>query len=375
MSLKPTEEKVHIQKAALVLADGAVFDGELISLDHQGSTEPVVGEVVFNTSMTGYQEIITDPSYAGQIVTFTYPHLGNYGINSFDFESARPYCRAVVAREISTYYSNWRANEGLVAYLSRNRVAILGGIDTRALTKHIRSHGALPGAIGTQDISVLQDLAKSDGGTEGKDLVREVTTRKTYEIDGGPKKVVAIDFGVKKTILDQLAGFASISVVPASMPAADILAMNPDGVFLSNGPGDPAAVNYAVGTIQQLLGHVPIFGICLGHQLLALAVGARTFKLDFGHHGGNHPVQRLSDEVVEITSQNHNYAVDALSLEGLGVEVQISHLNLNDNVIEGFSLPGLNAFSVQYHPEAGPGPHDSRYLFSAFLDLMDRQAS
>ncbi|TAN19904.1 MAG: carbamoyl-phosphate synthase small subunit [Actinomycetota bacterium] len=375
MSLKPTEEKVYFTEAALVLADGAVFEGELIALDSGSSAEPVVGEVVFNTSMTGYQEIITDPSYAGQIVTFTYPHLGNYGINPFDFESRRPYCRAVIARDVSTYYSNWRASEGLVSYLSRYHVAILGGVDTRALTKHIRSHGALPGAIGIQGSSVLQDLAKLDGGTEGKDLVREVTTRTTYEIAGGPRKVVAIDYGVKRTILDQLASFASISVVPASMSASEILAMNPDGVFLSNGPGDPAAVEYAVSTIQQLMGRVPIFGICLGHQLLAQAVGARTFKMDFGHHGGNHPVQRLSDKVVEITSQNHNYAVDATSLEGLGIEVEISHLNLNDNIIEGFSLPGLDAFSIQYHPEAGPGPHDSRYLFSEFVNLMDRKVS
>lgn len=374
MSLRPAEEKVQFTEAALVLADGAVFEGELVTMESLGFSGPVTGEVVFNTALTGYQEVITDPSYAGQIVTFTYPHLGNYGISPSDFESEGPHCSAVIARAVSTYFSSWRATEGIVSYLSRNKVAMLSGIDTRALTKHIRSHGALPGAIGTQDIAELQQLAKMEGGTLGKDLVKGVTTRRVYEVAGGPKRVVAIDYGVKRTILDQLAGIASVTVVPATMTAEEILAMNPDGVFLSNGPGDPAAVGYAVATIRKLLGRVPIFGICLGHQLLARAIGAKTFKMDFGHHGGNHPVQRLSDEVVEITSQNHNYAVDADSLRGLDVVVEISHRNLNDNVIEGFAVPELNAFSVQYHPEAGPGPHDSRYLFSQFADLM-RKAS
>ncbi|NNN18659.1 MAG: glutamine-hydrolyzing carbamoyl-phosphate synthase small subunit, partial [Acidimicrobiaceae bacterium] len=356
MSLAPAEEKVHFQEAALVLADGAVFHGELVAPEPGTFLEPICGEVVFNTSMTGYQEIITDPSYSGQIVTFTFPHLGNYGINPSDFESARPHCSAVIARDVSTYYSNWRASEGLISYLSRHQVAILTGIDTRALTKHIRSHGALPGAIGTLEVATLRKMAESDGGTEGKDLVKDVSTREIYEISGGSKRVVAIDFGVKRTILDQLSGFATVIVVPASIGAEEILAMKPDGVFLSNGPGDPAAVDYGVDTIRQLIGRVPIFGICLGHQLLAQAIGAKTYKMDFGHHGGNHPVQRLADKVVEITSQNHNYAVDADSFGVLGLRVEGAHRNLNDNVIEGFRVPELDAFSVQYHPEAGPGP-------------------
>lgn len=375
MSLISREEAVQLFPAALVLADGAIFEGELVSLDSGGLPEPVTGEVVFNTAMTGYQEIMTDPSYAGQIVTFTYPHLGNYGINPLDFESSRPHCRAVIAREVSTYFSNWRATEGLVSFLSRNGISILSGVDTRALTKHIRSHGALPGAVGASALEDLLRMAREDSGTSGRDLVKEVTTETVYEISGGPRRVVAIDYGIKKTILDHLTEFASITVVPASMPADDILAMNPDGVFLSNGPGDPSAVDYGVSTIQSLLGKVPIFGICLGHQLLAQAIGAKTFKLQFGHHGGNHPVQRVDDGVVEITSQNHNYAVDAGSLANLDVEVKVSHVNLNDNVVEGIDLPGLSAFSVQYHPEAGPGPHDSRYLFSRFQTLMSRKAS
>lgn len=374
MSLNPRRESVVYREGALVLGDGSVFEGELIALEEADLEDVSSGEVVFNTSMSGYQEIITDPSYSGQIVMFTYPHLGNYGINLEDSESMRPQCSGVIARDISTYYSNWRANEGLVSYLTRNNVSLITNVDTRALTKHIRSHGALPGAIGASSVQELKELAIRDNGTLGKDLVKDVTTKNAYTYGDGAKNVVAVDFGIKRTILSQLSEFSTVTVVPATATATEILSYNPDGVFLSNGPGDPAAVGYAVATIRELLGNVPMFGICLGHQLMAQAIGAETFKMEFGHHGGNHPVQRLSDLVVEITSQNHNYAVSSESLYGADVKVEITHLNLNDGVVEGMELPDLRAFSIQYHPEAGPGPHESRYLFSNFVESMNGKA-
>ncbi|MCL5076983.1 MAG: glutamine-hydrolyzing carbamoyl-phosphate synthase small subunit [Actinobacteria bacterium] len=375
MSLSPVQERVKYREGALVLGDGAVFEGDLLIHEDFDFRDSATGEVVFNTSLSGYQEIITDPSYAGQIVTFTYPHIGNYGINLEDSESSGPKCKGVIARDISTFYSNWRANQGLVSFLSAHGVSMLTNVDTRALTKHIRSYGALPGAIGTSSVSELKAMALRDNGTLGKDLVASVTTSEKYSLGSGQKRIVAIDFGVKQTILGQLGEFFTVTVVPATTSSAEILSMEPDGIFLSNGPGDPSAVSYGIETIRQLLGKAPIFGICLGHQLLAEAIGAGTFKMEFGHHGGNHPVQRLSDQVVEITSQNHNYAVSVESLSKAQGKVEITHLNLNDGVVEGMRITDAGAFSVQYHPEAGPGPHDSRYLFSQFFDLVNGRAS
>ncbi|HET9730091.1 MAG TPA: glutamine-hydrolyzing carbamoyl-phosphate synthase small subunit, partial [Acidimicrobiia bacterium] len=328
------------------------------------------GEVVFNTSLSGYQEIVTDPSYAGQVITFTYPHIGNYGVNDDDDESRRPFCRGVIVRDLARRASNWRATEGLDEFLRRHQVPGIAGIDTRRLTRHIRSAGALPGAFGTADIDVLRDAAQADGGTDGCDLASVVTTEVPYVVgsDTAGLMVIAYDFGMKRSIVDQLvqAG-CQVEVVPAHTAAIDVLAREPDGVFLSNGPGDPAAVTVAHESVRGLLGRVPVFGICLGHQIMSHALGARTFKLRFGHHGGNHPVRHLDSGRVEITSQNHNYAVDADSLPD-GTEV--THLNLNDGDVEGVRTSHLRAFSVQYHPEAGPGPHDARYLFREFIDLM-----
>ena len=356
-----------VTDGALVLADGTTFEGELFG----AMADIATGEVVFNTVLSGYQEVITDPSYAGQVITFTYPHIGNYGVTPADDESVRPHCRGVVVRELTARPSSWRAADDLDTFLRRHGVPGITGIDTRRLTRHIREAGSMPCAFGTADETALKAAAISEPGTDGVDLAATVSTREPYRFGEGPLRVVAYDFGIKRTILRHLDGIAEVEVVPASTPAADVLARRPDGVFLSNGPGDPAAVTYAIDSIRGLLGEVPVFGICLGHQLLGAALGAETYKLKFGHHGGNHPVRRLETGSVEITSQNHNYAVADGSLDG----ADVTHRNLNDGVVEGLRCRDVPAFSVQYHPEAGPGPHDARYLFALFQELMERHAS
>lgn len=351
----------------LVLANGEVFEGEVFgALPESGVS---AGEVVFNTAITGYQEIITDPSYAGQIITFTQPHIGNYGTVDLDNESKRPFARGVVMRQMARRHSNWRAEDSLLSSLQRWGIPAIGGVDTRRLTRILRNAGAMSGSFGTADPKVLLQSARSEKGTAGVDLVSQVTTQSAYEIGSGKYKVVAYDFGIKSTIVNCLAEIATVRVVPAHTTAEEVLQMKPDGVFLSNGPGDPEMVNTAVQSIKELLEKgVPIFGICLGHQLLARALGAKTYKLPFGHHGGNHPVKRLETGTVEITSQNHNFCVDEKSLAQL---IDVTHINLNDETNEGMKVRGARAFSVQYHPEAGPGPHDSRYLFNQFANVMD----
>jgi carbamoyl-phosphate synthase small subunit len=359
----------------LILADGTTFEGELIGAEPAGGV--ATGEVVFNTVLSGYQEVISDPSYAGQIVTFTASHIGNYGVNPDDDESRRPCCRGVVVRDLARRRSSWRASEDLDGYLRRHGVPAIAGVDTRRLTRHIRDSGALPGAFGSVGEAALKVAAAAERGTDDRDLVATVSCRRPYIVPAaggnGPsgrpaRRIVAYDYGIKRTILRHLAGVGEVTVVPAGTPAAEVLAREPGGVFLSNGPGDPAAVGYAVDAIHALLGEVPIFGICLGHQLLATALGGVTHKLPFGHHGGNHPVRHLSTGRVEITSQNHNYAV----VEGsMGAGVEVTHVNLNDGVIEGLRSERLRAFGVQYHPEAGPGPHDAAYLFEEFATLID----
>ena len=351
----------------LVLANGEIFEGEVFgALPESGVS---AGEVVFNTAITGYQEIITDPSYAGQIITFTQPHIGNYGTVDLDNESLRPFARGVVMRQMARRHSNWRAEDSLLSSLQRWGIPAIGGVDTRRLTRILRDAGAMSGSFGTADPKVLLQSAQSEKGTAGVDLVSQVTTQSAYEVGSGKYKVVAYDFGIKSTIVNCLAEIATVRVVPAHTSAEDVLQMKPDGVFLSNGPGDPEMVNTAVQSIKDLLEKgVPIFGICLGHQLLARALGAKTYKLPFGHHGGNHPVKRLETGTVEITSQNHNFCVDEKSLAQL---IDVTHINLNDETNEGMKVRGARAFSVQYHPEAGPGPHDSRYLFNQFANVMD----
>ncbi|MDQ3384895.1 MAG: glutamine-hydrolyzing carbamoyl-phosphate synthase small subunit [Actinomycetota bacterium] len=355
-------EPVH--GALLVLADGTVFEGEAI-----GARAAVTGgEVVFNTVLTGYQEVLTDPSYAGQIITFTYPHIGNYGVTSLDDEAARPFCRGVIVRELARRSSSWRAEGDLDGLLRRHGVSGIAGVDTRRLTRHIRDAGAMPGAFGTADEATLLATAQAEPGTDGVDLVAEVSTTEPYTVGSGPRRVVAYDLGVKSMMLRQLGALATVEVVPAATPAADVLARKPDGVLISNGPGDPAEVGYVTEAIRELLGEVPVFGICMGHQLLAVALGGTTYKLPFGHHGGNHPVRNLATGRVEITSQNHSFAVAEGSLE----TGDVTHVNLNDGVIEGIRSEDARSFSVQYHPEAGPGPHDARYLFAEFEELMRR---
>jgi carbamoyl-phosphate synthase small subunit len=355
-----------VRPALLVLADGTTFEGEAI-----GAPPPdgvATGEVVFNTVLTGYQEVITDPSYAGQIITFTYPHIGNYGVTARDNEAARPHCRGVIVRDLARRASSWRSESELGVFLEDRGIPGIAGIDTRRLTRHIRDAGAMPAAFGTADEAVLKQAAVDEPGTDGIDLVSQVTCTEPYTVGDGPRRVVAYDLGIKTTILRHLAEIATVEVVPAHTPAASVLERRPDGVFLSNGPGDPSAVTYLPATIRELLDQVPVFGICLGHQLLSAAVGASTFKLPFGHHGGNHPVRRLADDAVEITSQNHNFAVDEDSLRGVAA---VTHRNLNDGVVEGIRCLEVPAFGVQYHPEAGPGPHDARYLFDLFDELME----
>ncbi len=364
------------QTGLLVLADGTIFEGEAIGWWDEASPAVATGEVVFNTTLTGYQEVLTDPSYAGQIVCFTYPHIGNYGITPADSESRRAFCRGLIVREAATRPSSWRSQQSLAEFLVEQRLPGLAGIDTRRLTRHIRDTGAMPGAFGPVSgpgaltESLLVEAARTAPGTDGVDLAAEVTTAVPYTTGDGPLRVVAYDFGVKRAILRHLGRLATVNVVPASTPASAVLAERPDGVFLSNGPGDPAAVGYAATAIRGLLGRVPVFGICLGHQLLATALDGRTHKLPFGHHGGNHPVRRLSNGAVEITSQNHNYAVQ----DGTVARTDVTHVNLNDGVIEGLACRDIPAFGVQYHPEAGPGPHDASYLFDEFRILMAKGA-
>ncbi len=369
--------------ALLALADGRVFRGEAC-----GATGEAQGEVVFNTSMTGYQEILTDPSYRGQIVCMTYPLIGNYGINAEDVESRRPWVNGLIVKEACAFPSNWRGRMRLDEYMREHDIVGIEGIDTRALTRHLRDHGAQEGIISTvePDAERLVERARALPGLIGRDLVSEVTVDRAHGWNEGrwdlgrgylppptPSfHVVAYDSGIKQNILRQLASLGcAVQVVPAATPAAAVLERKPDGVFLGNGPGDPEGVAYLIESVRGLIGRAPIFGICLGNQILGLAFGGTTYKLKFGHHGANHPVRDLLTGRVEITAQNHGFAVDPKSVAPFGLEE--THVNLNDGTSEGVRHRALPIFSVQYHPEASPGPHDAHYLFHRFIEMMSGQ--
>jgi len=369
-------------KAILALADGSVFEGEAF-----GAEAEATGEVVFNTSMTGYQEILTDPSYRGQMVVMTYPEIGNVGVNREDVESWRPFVEGFIVKEYWATPSNWRSQKPLHEYMAENGIPGIQGIDTRALVRLLREKGNLNAVLSTRggDAAALLQRARELPSMEGQDLVKDVTCKEAYDwdeghwtLDGGYRKipaeaaskfVVAYDFGIKRNILRNLASAGCrVRVVPATTPASEVLAMNPDGIFLSNGPGDPDAVGYAKENVRQLIGKRPMFGICLGHQILGLALGGNTYKLKFGHHGGNQPVMDLTTRKVEITSQNHGFAVDVDSLKGAA---ELTHVNLNDDTVEGLAHKTLPLFSVQYHPESSPGPHDANYLFKRFMKMIE----
>jgi carbamoyl-phosphate synthase small subunit len=354
-------------KAKIVLEDGKIFNG--VSFGARGER---CGEVVFNTSMTGYQEILTDPSYKGQIVVMTYPLIGNYGVNDEDIESRKLFLEGFVIKEYSGVASNWRSGKDLSAYLKDNNILGIEGIDTRSLTRHIRLQGAMKAIVSTEDLNEKQLLKKikSSPGLVGIDMVKEATSNKIqYWNKSGKYKVVVIDCGVKFNILRELAKRnCKAIVVPARTSAEDIFGMKPDGALLSNGPGDPAAVKYVIKTTKELIGNVPIFGICLGQQMLGLALGGKTYKLKFGHHGANHPVKDLRSGKVSITVQNHGFCIDIKSLNKKDIE--ITHVNLNDNTLEGMRHKKLPIFSVQFHPEASAGPHDAGYLFDEFIEMM-----
>jgi len=367
-------------KAILLLEDGTIFEGTSF-----GAKGQKCGEVVFNTSMSGYQEILTDPSYNEQIITMTYPLIGNYGTNKADWESRKVFASGFIVKENCQYPSNWRNKDSLSDYLDSNNIIGLEGVDTRKLVKHIRTQGAMKGIISSTELDIrkLKETLESYPGLIGRDIVKDVTSEKQYNWDKGvidvltdtglkPEKkykVIAFDFGIKQNILRLLRSHGcDVTVVPAKTSAEGIMNQNPDGVFLSNGPGDPSPVGYAFENVKKLLGKVPIFGICLGHQILALALGGKTYKLKFGHRGANHPVKNLQTGQIEITSQNHGFCVDMDSLKDK--EIELTHLNLNDNTVEGIRCKKYPAFSVQYHPEASPGPHDSAYLFAEFIKLM-----
>jgi len=369
--------------AVLMLEDGRSFWGQAF-----GAAGVALGEVVFNTGMTGYQEILSDPSYSGQLVVMTAAHIGNTGVNDFDPESWQPQAAGLIVRSYSDQYSSWRAQRSLSDLLREKGVVAISEVDTRAITRHIRSAGAMRGIIATHptDLAALHRQVLAAPQMQGSDLTRAVTSAEPYGwsdssqpwqprasgvllADGRERlHVIAYDFGLKRTILRRLVDHGCrVTVVPATTAASEVLALDPDGVFYSNGPGDPAAATYAVAILRELLGKTPIFGICLGHQLMGLALGGRTYKLPFGHHGINHPVRHLPTGTVEVTSQNHGFAVDP---DSLPAEVELTHINLNDQTLEGFRHRAIPAFGVQYHPEAGPGPHDATYLFQEFVDLM-----